>query len=139
MRKKTVAEQGRTTGRRNLRKIHRRGSQDTWTGPGRLEHSGLETQRKVESKIHRRGSQDTLTGPGRFEHAGLETLYAASETTAGVNSHYGDHCRFGCFASVDEIHERTEQLQVISMKQHFGFDLPEYWGTIMQDLICPCL
>ena len=100
---------------------------------------GLETQMEVESKAHRRGSQDTLTGPGRFEHAGLETLYAASETTAGVNSHFGDRCRFGHSASADEIHERTEQLQVILMNQHVSFYLPEYWGTTMQGLIFPCL
>ena len=91
---RTAAEGTRTAGRRRggvLRKAHRRGSQDTVYGPEGKEHAGLETQRTDESKIHHSGSQDTWNGPARNEHAGLGTLccpllYAASGTTAGVNS-----------------------------------------------------
>ena len=121
LRKKTVAERSRTTGRRRvrvLRKIHHSGSQDTWTGPEFCEHAGLETQGKDESKTLHWSSQDTWGGPEHFEPAGLVTLYAASGTMAGVNSGHGDHCRYGCLASVDEIHERTELLQVILTNQH---------------------
>ena len=64
--RRAAAEVNRTAGRRRggfLRKIHHRGSQDTWDGPERNELVGLETQGVHESKIHRRGSQDTLEGP----------------------------------------------------------------------------
>ena len=63
--RRAAAEGTRTAGRRRggfLRKIHRRGSQDTLDGPDRNELAGLETQGN-ESKIHHRGSQDTLEGP----------------------------------------------------------------------------
>ena len=95
--RRAAAEENRTAGRKRervLRKIHHRGSQDTFYGPDVVEHAGLETQGVLESKIHHRGSQDTFDGPDVDEHVGLGTLYAAS-ATAGVHLCSG-RCRLHC-------------------------------------------